>query len=114
MAFKITLHVAIVVVNMVVHDCIWFPLVRSLCVVSHSCSLLTIFTDTRVGPESDKEELTSPRGRQRKISTGSDAGTPTPRSAAKKIDDRHFFGSNFSLDNLDMTSLTRTAFGRSS
>jgi len=78
--------------------------------------ILSLITDTRIAQDLDKDDVSSPRVRQRKISSSSETGTPqltgTPKSA--KVDDRHFFGSTFSLDHVaeHVANLSRPALGQ--
>ena len=63
---------------------------------------MVFYTDTRTAQELDlKDEIAtaSPHVgiRQRHLSSSSECGTPkTPKSS--KVDDRHFFGSNFNIE----------------
>ena len=83
-------------------------------------ALLIVFSsapDTKTGEEVELSDTLSPRVRQRKISSSSDAGTPyetttpkTPKSGRVE-EDTKFFGSSFNLDALAEAALLQRPGG---
>ena len=67
--------------------------------------------DPRTPLEMEKDNVSSPRViRQRKASHGSESETPKTPPRSAKHDDRHFFGANFSLENVgDLAKLQKSS-----